>query len=155
MRCPAIGGPETARCHCPGHHKESPILLLDEATSVLDVESECVVQQQALDRVMRGQTTVMVACRLSTIQNVDIISVLQNGKIVEQGNHSSLVENRNGGLFQVDKPSATSTATIVLASVCCKDQSCCLSHTNSFQEPCSKQSLAQCESFISSFFHVI
>ena len=80
--------------------KNPAILLLDEATSALDVESECVVQQ-ALDRVMRGRTTVMVAHRLSTIQNADIISVLQNGKIVEQGNHSALVENRNGAYFKL------------------------------------------------------
>ncbi|XP_020247604.1 ABC transporter B family member 2-like [Asparagus officinalis] len=80
--------------------KNPAILLLDEATSALDLESEKVVQQ-ALDHVMRGRTTLMVAHRLSTIQNADIISVLQNGKIIEQGNHSTLVEDRQGAYFKL------------------------------------------------------
>ncbi|KAL4570475.1 hypothetical protein LXL04_026130 [Taraxacum kok-saghyz] len=75
--------------------KNPAILLLDEATSALDVESERVVQQ-ALDRLMKNRTSVVVAHRLSTIKNADEISVIQNGKIVEKGTHSSLVENENG-----------------------------------------------------------
>uniref|UniRef100_A0A1D1XWC8 ABC transporter B family member 2 n=1 Tax=Anthurium amnicola TaxID=1678845 RepID=A0A1D1XWC8_9ARAE len=80
--------------------KNPAILLLDEATSALDVESERIVQQ-ALDRVMRNRTTVVVAHRLSTIQNADVISVLQDGKIIEQGSHSSLVENKNGAYYKL------------------------------------------------------
>lgn len=80
--------------------KNPAILLLDEATSALDVESERMVQQ-ALDRLMKNRTTVMVAHRLSTIQNADLISVLQDGKIIEQGDHSTLVENRNGPYFKL------------------------------------------------------
>ncbi|URD95330.1 ABC transporter transmembrane region [Musa troglodytarum] len=80
--------------------KNPAILLLDEATSALDVESERVVQH-ALERVMRNRTTVMVAHRLSTIHNADVISVLQDGRIVEQGSHSTLVENRNGAYFKL------------------------------------------------------
>lgn len=80
--------------------KNPAILLLDEATSALDVESERMVQQ-ALDRLMKSRTTVMVAHRLSTIQNADLISVLQDGKIIEQGDHSTLVENRNGSYFKL------------------------------------------------------
>lgn len=80
--------------------KNPAILLLDEATSALDAESERVVQQ-ALDRLMKSRTTVMVAHRLSTIQNADLISVLQDGKIIEQGNHSTLVDNRNGAYFKL------------------------------------------------------
>ncbi|KAL2348926.1 hypothetical protein Fmac_002926 [Flemingia macrophylla] len=80
--------------------KNPEILLLDEATSALDVESERVVQQ-ALDRLMQNRTTVMVAHRLSTIRNADQISVLQDGKIIEQGTHSSLVENKNGAYFKL------------------------------------------------------
>ncbi|KAG2660772.1 ABC transporter B family member 2-like [Panicum virgatum] len=80
--------------------KDPAILLLDEATSALDVESERVVQQ-ALDRVMRSRTTVMVAHRLSTIKNADVISVLQDGKIVEQGAHQQLIENRNGAYHKL------------------------------------------------------
>ncbi|XP_057425140.1 ABC transporter B family member 2-like [Lotus japonicus] len=80
--------------------KNPEILLLDEATSALDVESERVVQQ-ALDKLMQNRTTVMVAHRLSTIRNADQISVLQDGKIIEQGTHSSLVENTNGAYFKL------------------------------------------------------
>ena len=80
--------------------KNPAILLLDEATSALDVESERVVQQ-ALDRLMKNRTTVMVAHRLSTIKNADQISVLQDGKIIEQGTHSALIENRNGAYYRL------------------------------------------------------
>ncbi|RDX99582.1 ABC transporter B family member 10, partial [Mucuna pruriens] len=80
--------------------KNPEILLLDEATSALDVESERVVQQ-ALDRLMQNRTTVIVAHRLSTIRNADQISVLQDGKIIEQGTHSSLIENTNGAYFKL------------------------------------------------------
>nr|KYP35572.1 ABC transporter B family member 2 [Cajanus cajan] len=80
--------------------KNPEILLLDEATSALDVESERVVQQ-ALDRLMQNRTTIMVAHRLSTIRNADQISVLQDGKIIEQGTHSSLIENKNGAYYKL------------------------------------------------------
>ncbi|KAK9144290.1 hypothetical protein Sjap_004193 [Stephania japonica] len=80
--------------------KNPVILLLDEATSALDVESERVVQQ-ALERLMKNRTTVVVAHRLSTIKNADEISVLQDGKIIEQGNHSLLVENKNGSYYRL------------------------------------------------------
>ncbi|KAF5460338.1 hypothetical protein F2P56_020216 [Juglans regia] len=80
--------------------KNPEILLLDEATSALDVESERVVQQ-ALDRLMKNRTTVVVAHRLSTIKNADQISVLHDGKIIEQGTHSSLIENKNGAYYKL------------------------------------------------------
>ncbi|CAI9775610.1 unnamed protein product [Fraxinus pennsylvanica] len=80
--------------------KNPSILLLDEATSALDVESERLVQQ-ALDPLMKNRTTVMVAHRLSTIKNADQISVLQDGKIIEQGTHSSLVENKDGAYYKL------------------------------------------------------
>ncbi|KAJ8750357.1 hypothetical protein K2173_014272 [Erythroxylum novogranatense] len=70
--------------------KDPTILLLDEATSALDAESECVLQE-ALERLMRGRTTVLVAHRLSTIRGVDSIGVVQDGRIIEQGSHSELV----------------------------------------------------------------
>lgn len=70
--------------------KNPSILLLDEATSALDAESERSVQE-ALDRVMVGRTTVVVAHRLSTIRNADIIAVVQCGKIVETGTHEQLM----------------------------------------------------------------
>ncbi|KAL0702705.1 hypothetical protein Bca4012_058827 [Brassica carinata] len=70
--------------------KDPRILLLDEATSALDAESERVVQE-ALDRVMVNWTTVIVAHRLSTVRNADMIAVLHRGKIVEEGAYSQLI----------------------------------------------------------------
>jgi ATP-binding cassette subfamily B (MDR/TAP) protein 1 len=64
--------------------KDPRILLLDEATSALDAESESIVQE-ALDRIMVNRTTLIVAHRLSTVRNVDLISVIHHGKIVEKG----------------------------------------------------------------------
>ncbi|KAK3404266.1 hypothetical protein EUGRSUZ_K00570 [Eucalyptus grandis] len=75
--------------------KDPKILLLDEATSALDAESERVVQD-ALDKVMVNRTTVIVAHRLSTIKNADMIAVLKNGAIVEKGNHDSLINIKDG-----------------------------------------------------------
>ncbi|KAJ9683659.1 hypothetical protein PVL29_019296 [Vitis rotundifolia] len=75
--------------------KDPTILLLDEATSALDAESECVLQE-ALERLMRGRTTVLVAHRLSTIRGVDSIGVVQDGRIVEQGSHSELISRPEG-----------------------------------------------------------
>ncbi|OPJ81788.1 hypothetical protein AV530_014340 [Patagioenas fasciata monilis] len=69
------------------------ILLLDEATSALDTESESVVQA-ALDKAREGRTTVVVAHRLSTVRNADLIAVFENGVITEQGNHFELLERK-------------------------------------------------------------
>jgi ABC-type multidrug transport system fused ATPase/permease subunit len=71
--------------------KNPPILILDEATSALDTESEKLVQE-ALENLMRDRTTIVVAHRLSTIRNADMICVLHEGKIVEQGTHTELLE---------------------------------------------------------------
>ncbi|KAH9291390.1 hypothetical protein KI387_043419 [Taxus chinensis] len=76
--------------------KNPSILLLDEATSALDSQSEKVVQE-ALDRVMIGRTSVIVAHRLNTIQNSDCIVVIEKGRIVEQGSHSQLLSKGDGG----------------------------------------------------------
>ncbi|XP_075965014.1 ATP-dependent translocase ABCB1 [Anarhichas minor] len=69
------------------------ILLLDEATSALDAESETIVQA-ALDKVRQGRTTIVVAHRLSTIRNADVIAGFQQGEIVELGTHSQLMEEQ-------------------------------------------------------------
>ncbi|KAI3440972.1 uncharacterized protein J3R85_003013 [Psidium guajava] len=80
--------------------KDPRILLLDEATSALDAESERIVQE-ALDRIMANRTTVIVAHRLSTVRNADMISVIHQGKIVERGTHSELVKDPNGAYSQL------------------------------------------------------
>lgn len=77
--------------------KNPRILILDEATSALDTESERLVQE-ALDRLMKGRTTVVVAHRLSTIVNADKICVLNDGQIVETGTHQELIEL--GGIYK-------------------------------------------------------
>uniref|UniRef100_A0ACD6AFD6 Uncharacterized protein n=1 Tax=Avena sativa TaxID=4498 RepID=A0ACD6AFD6_AVESA len=75
--------------------KDPKVLLLDEATSALDAESERVVQE-ALDRVMVGRTTVVVAHRLSTIKGADIICMFESGTIVEKGRHQELMQIEDG-----------------------------------------------------------
>ncbi|MEM9734803.1 MAG: ABC transporter ATP-binding protein [Pseudomonadota bacterium] len=77
--------------------RNAPILLLDEATSALDNRSEALVQK-ALDEVMRGRTTLVVAHRLSTIAEADKIVVIDKGQVVDQGRHGELM-GRKGGLY--------------------------------------------------------
>jgi ABC-type multidrug transport system fused ATPase/permease subunit len=78
------------------------ILLLDEATSSLDAESEKVVQD-ALNRLMEGRTSIIIAHRLATIRDVDCIYVLENGRIVEQGTHESLSSKPDGAYSSLAK----------------------------------------------------
>ena len=82
--------------------KDPKILLLDEATSALDAESERLVQE-ALERLMVGRTTIIVAHRLSTIKNADSIAVVQQGEIVEQGSHNQLMQVPSGAYASLIK----------------------------------------------------
>ena len=77
--------------------RNAPILLLDEATSALDAESETLVQR-ALDGIMKGRTTLVIAHRLATVTEADRIMVLDQGRLVEEGTHRSLLGK--GGLYQ-------------------------------------------------------
>lgn len=81
--------------------KNPKILILDEATSALDSESERLVQD-ALDKLMVGRTSFVIAHRLSTIQNADTILVMEKGKIVEQGKHADLIQNREGVYYKLN-----------------------------------------------------
>jgi len=76
--------------------KDAPILILDEATSALDSESERAVQD-ALDRLMKGRTTLVIAHRLSTIEHADRVVAMDAGRVVEQGTHAELLAS--GGLY--------------------------------------------------------
>jgi len=76
--------------------RNAPILLLDEATSALDAESETLVQR-ALDGIMQGRTTLVIAHRLSTVTEADRILVFDQGRLIEQGTHRSLIAH--AGLY--------------------------------------------------------
>lgn len=77
--------------------KDAPILVLDEATSALDSESEALIQD-ALEKLMKGRTSIVIAHRLSTVAGLDRIVVMADGKIVEQGRHSDLLQ-KDGGVY--------------------------------------------------------
>jgi subfamily B ATP-binding cassette protein MsbA len=71
-------------------YKDAPVLILDEATSALDAEAERAVQE-ALQRLMRGRTTLVIAHRLATVQHADRIVVMEGGRILEIGTHAALL----------------------------------------------------------------
>lgn len=91
------GGQRQRICIARAVLNNPPIMLLDEATSALDTESEKLVQE-ALNNLMKNRTSLIIAHRLSTIQNADNIIVLENGVIVEEGNHHQLIANN--GLYK-------------------------------------------------------
>jgi len=89
--------------------KDAPILILDEATSALDTESERHIQA-ALEEVIKGRTTLVIAHRLSTIEKADVIVVMEDGRIIEQGSHSELLDQQGAysrfHILQTDAESA-------------------------------------------------
>ena len=76
--------------------KDAPIIILDEATALADPENEYMIQK-AISEITKNKTVIMIAHRLTTVKNVDNIYVVENGRIVEEGNHDNLVENQ--GLY--------------------------------------------------------
>ena len=93
---------------------DAPVLILDEATSSLDSESEALIQQ-AMERLMKGRTSIVIAHRLSTVRSLDRILVFDRGEIVEQGTHASLA-GRNGGIYRgLFERQATEFASIAAA----------------------------------------
>ena len=76
--------------------KDSPLLILDEATSSVDTRTEELIQK-AMDKLMEGRTSFVIAHRLSTIRNADLILVMKDGNIIEQGNHDDLMQQ--GGFY--------------------------------------------------------
>ncbi len=95
------GGEKQRICIARALLKDAPVLILDEATSALDAESERLVQK-ALENLMQGRTTFVIAHRLSTIANADRILVLVDGRIVEEGSRSELMERR-GEFFKLTR----------------------------------------------------
>ncbi len=93
-------------------YKNAPILILDEATSALDTESERLVQD-AMQKLMKNRTTLVIAHRLSTVEHADRIVVLENGKVVESGTHKELLAHKGiyAGLYRIqfsDTPRSSS-----------------------------------------------
>ncbi len=86
---------------------DPPVMILDEATSSIDTRTEAIVQR-GMDRLMQGRTVFVIAHRLSTVKNSDVIMVLQNGRIIERGNHEKLIAEKGQyyqlytGAFELD-----------------------------------------------------
>ncbi len=76
--------------------KDAPLLVLDEATSAVDNETEAALQR-SIERISKDRTTIVIAHRLSTVRNADRIVVLEDGKVLEDGQHDALV--RQGGIY--------------------------------------------------------
>ncbi|HLZ02223.1 MAG TPA: ABC transporter ATP-binding protein [Bradyrhizobium sp.] len=93
---------------------DAPILILDEATSSLDSESEALIQE-AMERLMKGRTSIVIAHRLSTVRSLDRILVFDRGEIVEQGSHAALTARRDGIYRSLFERQVTEFAAITAA----------------------------------------
>ena len=78
---------------------DPPVMILDEATSSIDTRTEKIVQD-GMDKLMKGRTVFVIAHRLSTVRNSNVIVVLDNGKIIEKGNHEELI-NKKGRYYEL------------------------------------------------------
>ena len=78
---------------------DPPVMILDEATPSIDTHTEAIVQR-GMDALMRGRTVFVIAHRLSTVQNADVIMVLDHGEIIERGSHAHLIEEK-GKYYQL------------------------------------------------------
>jgi len=90
---PLSGGQAQRLAIARSLYRKPPVLLFDEATSALDTESESIVKRN-IDRLLEGRTAFVVAHRLSTIRNADVIIVLERGRLVEQGSHEELLARK-------------------------------------------------------------
>ena len=79
--------------------KDAPIVVLDEATAFADPENEALIQK-GFTKLMKGRTVIMIAHRLSTVRNADVIIVLDHGQIIERGNHEQLID-QHGVYYQL------------------------------------------------------
>ena len=105
--------------------KNAPVLILDEATSALDTVSERAIQD-ALERLMKGRTVILVAHRLSTIEQADLIVVMSEGRIVEQGTHADLLAKQGAYALlhsqQINDRTAEASAEDRLSAASVPDQ---------------------------------